>query len=120
MRGWPPALRRLIAELSRLPGIGEKTASRVALFIFDQEGSFAENLAAALLAVKDEVRRCTRCRGLGEGPLCEICSDPTLDTNLSCVVQSVADQVAFERTGAVHAPYPSFGGCAERGSSACH
>lgn len=105
MRGWPPALRRLIAELSRLPGIGEKTASRLALYIFDQEGSFADNLAAALVAVKTEVRRCTRCQGLSEGPLCEICADPTRDTHLLCVVQSVADQLAIERTGAFHAQY---------------
>lgn len=105
MRGWPPALRRLIAELSRLPGIGEKTASRLALYIFDQEAEFSEKLAAALLAVKDEVRRCTRCQGLSEEPLCDICSDPTRDPHLLCVVQSVADQLAIERTGTFNAQY---------------
>lgn len=105
MRGWPPALRRLIGELSRLPGIGEKTAGRLALYILDQDPSFASDLSSALLAVKTEIRRCTRCHGLSEGELCDICSDTTRDSSLLCVVQSVADQLAIERTGEFHAQY---------------
>src|SRR5699024_9811622 len=103
MRGWPPALQRLIVELSRLPGIGEKTASRLALHILDQESAFAERLAAALVTIKDEVRRCSQCNGLSEEALCDICTDPTRDKHLVCVVQSVADQLAIERTGTFNA-----------------
>lgn len=105
MRGWPPALQRVIAELSRLPGIGEKTASRLALYILDQESAFAERLADALTAIKDEVRRCAQCNGLSEDVLCDICTDPTREKHLVCVVQSVADQLAIERTGAFNAQY---------------
>ncbi len=105
MQGWPPALRRLISELSRLPGIGEKTAGRLALHIFDQDESFAVNLSSAIVAAKREVHRCERCGGLSEQQLCEICSDPTRDPHLLCVVQSVADQLAIERTGSFDAQY---------------
>lgn len=105
MRGWPPALRRLVGELSRLPGIGEKTAGRLALYILDQDVQFAAALSSALLAVKSEIQRCTRCNGLSEGELCEICEDSSRDPHLLCVVQSVADQLAIERTGEFHAQY---------------
>lgn len=105
MRGWPPALRRLVGELSRLPGIGEKTAGRLALFILDQDASFVQALSDAVLAVKAEVQRCERCNGLSEGPRCEICEDSTRDPHLLCVVQSVADQLAIERTSEYHAQY---------------
>lgn len=104
-RGWPPALRRLIGELSRLPGIGEKTAGRLALFILDQDSGFAADLSSALLAVKDEIRRCSRCNGLSEHALCDICEDPHRDQHVLCIVQSVADQLAIERTGEYHAQY---------------
>lgn len=105
MRGTPPALRRLIGELSRLPGIGEKTAGRLALYILDQPSSFADALAESLQRLKEEVRRCEQCGGLSEAPVCEICSDPSRDSATLCVVQSVADQLAIERTGEYRGTY---------------
>lgn len=105
MRGWPPALRRLVGELSRLPGIGEKTAGRLALYILDQDADFSRGLASALTALKEEVQRCERCNGLSEGPRCELCEDTTRDRRVLCVVQSVADQLAIERTAEYHGQY---------------
>lgn len=105
MRATPPALRRLIGELSRLPGIGEKTAGRLALFILDQPATFTDGLADALVRLKTEVRRCEICGGLAESPRCEICSDPQRDESTLCVVQSIADQLAIERTGEYRGRY---------------
>lgn len=105
MRGTPPALRRLIGELSRLPGIGEKTAGRLALYILDQPSSFSDGLADALIRLKEEIRRCEECSGLAEGPRCSICSDPSRDAGTICVVQSIADQLAIERTAEYQGRY---------------
>ena len=105
MHGTPPALRRLISELARLPGIGEKTAGRLALFVLDQPSTFAHGLAAALTRLGDEVRRCSECGGLAEGDRCEICLDDARDPATLCVVQSIADQLAIERTGEYQGRY---------------
>jgi len=80
-----PALARLVQELGKLPGIGEKTATRLALFILGADRAYAENLAEAIWAVKTETSYCQECFGLAEGEL------------LICVVEEPADQLAIER-----------------------
>ena len=94
----PDALNRLVAQLARLPGIGEKTAQRLAFFILRSPPEYAQDLVAALQEVRTKVRLCNRCFSLSEGELCNLCQDPRRDERLLCVVESVADMMAVERT----------------------
>ena len=94
----PEALERLIQELSRLPGIGPKTAQRLAFHLLRVDRVRAEALAAALLDVKARIGYCERCYNIAEGPLCAICSSPGRDASVLCVVESAFDVLAIERT----------------------
>jgi len=92
-----PALARHVRELGKLPGVGEKTATRLALFILGADRAYAENLAEAIWAVKTETSYCQECFGLAEGELCPVCRDPQRGEELICVVEEPADQLAIER-----------------------
>ena len=94
----PEALERLIQELSRLPGIGPKTAQRLAFHLLRVDRVRAEALAAAVLDVKARIGYCERCYNIAEGPLCAICSSPRRDATVLCVVESAFDVLAVERT----------------------
>lgn len=92
-------IARLLEELERLPGIGPKSAQRVAYHILrtDQEG--ATRLAEAIVEVKRSIHFCPRCFNFAETEFCEICSDPSRDSSALCVVEEPRDVVAIERTG---------------------
>ena len=90
---------RLIEELQRLPGIGPKSAQRLAFYILKGEESDVLRLADALAEVKRSVHFCPRCFNFAEEELCDICDDPRRDTTMICVVEEPKDIVAFERTG---------------------
>ena len=92
-----PSMARLIQQLARLPGIGEKTASRLAFHILRAERDYAQALADALLAVKDETRLCSICFALTESDPCPLCSDPQRAGEVICVVEEPADLLAIER-----------------------
>jgi recombination protein RecR len=92
-----PSMARLIQELARLPGIGEKTASRLAFHILRAERDYAQALADALLAVKDETRLCSVCFALTESDPCPLCLDPRRGAEVICVVEEPADLLAIER-----------------------
>jgi len=94
----PDPLNRLVAELAKLPGIGEKTAQRLAFHILRSPAQYAQDLSAAIAEVVKKVRLCQRCFGLTEAELCQMCQDPRRDERLLCVVENVADQLAIERT----------------------
>jgi recombination protein RecR len=94
----PEALERLIQELSRLPGIGPKTAQRLAFHLLRVDRVRAEALAAAVLDVKARIGYCERCFNIAEGPLCAICASPRRDGTVLCVVESAFDVLAIERT----------------------
>jgi recombination protein RecR len=94
----PEALERLIQELSRLPGIGPKTAQRLAFHLLRVDRVRAEALAAAVLDVKARIGYCERCFNIAEGPLCAICASPRRDGSVLCVVESAFDVLAIERT----------------------
>ncbi len=100
-----PALARLVQELGNLPGIGEKTATRLALFILGADRSYVESLAEAIWAVKAETTYCRECFGLAEGELCPICQDPQRSTESICVVEEPADLLAVERAHEYHGRY---------------
>lgn len=95
----PAPVERLVAELARLPGVGERTATRLAFHILDQAADTTRSLAEALVAVKERVRDCERCQNISEAPLCDVCRDPGRDHGLVCVVETVADLLAIEQTG---------------------
>src|SRR3989454_11227258 len=92
-------LEDLVRELTSLPGIGRKTAQRLAFHILKQPPEDAERLARAVLAVKERLGLCRQCRNLAEGGLCDICRDPARDATRGVVVEDVTTLYAFERTG---------------------
>src|SRR3989442_8312328 len=92
-------LEDLVRELTSLPGIGRKTAQRLAFHILKQPREDAERLASAILAVKERLGLCRQCRNLAEGELCDICRDPARDATQVVVVEDVTTLYAFERTG---------------------
>ncbi len=91
-------INNLIRELTKLPGIGEKTATRLAFFILRQPPQYASDLAKALLEMKNRVNFCSICLNLTECEPCEICSDPKRDESIICVVENPTDVLAVEKT----------------------
>ena len=96
---------RLIEAFARLPGIGPKTAQRLTYYLLRAPDGEARTLAAALIAVKDEVRFCEVCFDISAGPLCPVCADPSRDDARLCVVEEPLDVLALERTGAFRGRY---------------
>ena len=94
----PEPLERLIQELSRLPGIGPKTAQRLAFHLLRVDRVRADSLAQAIEDVKARISYCERCYNIAEGPLCAICASPRRDPSVLCVVESAFDVLAIERT----------------------
>jgi len=92
-------LQRLITALERLPGIGPKSAQRLAFHLLRGEEHEARDLAEALLAVKEQVRPCATCYNYSDGPECPVCSDPTRERGVICVVEQPSDVMALERSG---------------------
>ncbi len=105
MSHYPASILRLIAHFSRLPGIGEKTAERLAMHVLRTPQKEAEGLASAILDLKEKVRLCTECFGLSDTDVCRICSDPGRDETLICVVEQPAEMVAIERAGGFRGKY---------------
>lgn len=105
MSPYPAPIRQLIKYLARLPGIGEKTAERLALHLLYTADPFVEELGRSILEVKRKVRLCSRCFALADGDLCEICSHPGRDASVVCVVEQPGDLVALEKSGAFNGQY---------------
>ncbi len=110
MQHYPDSILNVIRQISRLPGIGEKTAERLALHILRSPGQEAEQLAAAIRDLKQKTRLCSRCYSLSDGPVCRICADPHRDNTRLCVVEQPADMVALEKSGAYKGLYHILGG----------
>ncbi len=106
----PAPLSRLVAELSRLPGIGRRTAQRLAFHILRAPQEEATALATAIREVKEKVGLCEQCFNLSEGPLCRICADPDRDRSTICVVEEPADVIPIERTHEYRGLYHVLGG----------
>jgi len=98
-------LNDLINSLTILPGVGKKSAQRMALYLLDKNKDGAGILAKTLEKAIDEIRRCTRCRMLTSNSLCKICSDNTRDMNSICVVENPSDVLAIESTGGFKGRY---------------
>ena len=103
-------ISRLIAELSRLPGIGQRTAQRLAFHILRADDDEALALAETIREVKEKVGLCEVCFNLAEGPRCRICDDERRDRSLICVVEEPSDVIPIERTGEYRGVYHVLGG----------
>ncbi len=108
--GLTPSMERLLDALKRLPGIGEKSALRLAFFVLRADASYAASLAEALLGVKEQSRLCSVCFGLTEQDPCRVCRDPRRRADEICVVEEPADMIAFERAQEYRGRYHVLGG----------
>jgi len=95
---YTPALSRLIELLAKLPGIGEKTAARLAFFILRGDETYASELARAVAEVKESTKFCETCYGFSEAVQCAICADVRRDPSVICIVEEPSDVIAVERT----------------------
>lgn len=100
-----PAINRLIDEFSKLPGIGRKTAQRLAFHIIDQDSKAVKEFAEALIDVKQKVKYCETCFNFTQTPVCEFCTDTKRDGSQICVVESPRDLYAIEGTKEFHGRY---------------
>jgi recombination protein RecR len=107
---YTPPIARLVEELSKLPGIGQKTAQRLAFHILRVPGEEATALAEAIVDAREKVSFCTRCFNFAQGEFCEYCMDVRRDALLLCVVERPQDIVAIERTGEFRGLYHVLGG----------
>ena len=105
MSHYPSSIRNLIQRIAKLPGIGEKTAERLAMHILRSPRAEVEQLSNSILAAKENIRLCKQCFGLSDDDVCQICSNPARDTALLCVVEQPADMVAMEKSGAFNGHY---------------
>jgi recombination protein RecR len=101
----PPALARLIDALQALPGVGPKTAQRMAFRLLQEERGAAQELSLALSGSLQKVGRCGRCRMFAEGPMCTVCANASRDDSQLCVVESPADVIAVENSGSYRGRY---------------
>lgn len=102
---YPPPLERLIRQFSRLPGIGQKSAIRLALFILGSQKELAQNLAESLIEVKEKIELCSVCFNLTDENPCAICTDENRAHGIICVVEGPGDQLAIEESGVFKGKY---------------
>lgn len=100
----------VVGELSRLPGVGRRTALRLAMHLLRMEVHEVEYMARSMAGFRSEIRYCKRCNNLSDHDLCEICSDPDRDTATVCVVEQVRDVISIENTGQYKGLYHVLGG----------
>ncbi|AMV70936.1 recombination mediator RecR [Desulfuromonas carbonis] len=100
-----PSFARLVAELAKFPGVGQKTASRLAFFLLRQPQTEAEALAAAICDLKAKIRFCSVCNHITETDPCSLCTDPGRDERLLCVVEEPQDLIAIERSRSFRGRY---------------
>ncbi|MBW1645731.1 MAG: recombination protein RecR [Deltaproteobacteria bacterium] len=111
MQSYPDSLKKLVEQLMKLPGVGRKTADRLAFHLVRVPRREAESLAAAVLEVKDRLSLCSSCQNLTDTDPCPICADPGRDRRLLCVVEMPADVTAIEKSGAFNGRYFVLHGC---------
>jgi recombination protein RecR len=103
-------LENAVNELARLPGIGKKTALRLALHLIRQDVQNVESFSQAILKMRNEIKRCTLCHNISDSEICDICANFKRDHSLICVVQDIRDVMAIENTGQYNGVYHVLGG----------
>ncbi|MBP2675768.1 MAG: recR [Deltaproteobacteria bacterium] len=107
---YPKPLRRLVQLLSRLPGIGEKTATRLAMFLLRMPPEFVRELGNAISGIPESVIRCSECLNIADEDPCTLCTDPARRDDVICVVEGPSDIVPIERSGEFKGRYHVLGG----------
>ncbi len=110
MAALPESISTLIAALGRLPGIGPRSAERIALHLVQAETAEVKQLADAILRARERIRFCATCGALTEQPTCSVCSDPRRDASLVCVVEQPVDILSVEKSGTYRGKYHVLGG----------
>ncbi|PQV63848.1 DNA replication and repair protein RecR [Abditibacterium utsteinense] len=107
---YPRPLERLLAELERLPGIGPKSAQRLAFFLLRADKNDNFNLADAIKSIKEQIRPCERCGNFTDVEVCDICTSPRRENGLMCIVGEARDVLAIENSGEFYGRYHVLGG----------
>jgi len=107
---FPPLIQRLVQQLRRMPGIGPRSAERIALWMVRRKDARAEEIAGAISNTVARIRSCARCGFFSEGEICAICADPERDSRRLCVVEEPTDILSLERSGVFRGLYHSLGG----------
>jgi recombination protein RecR len=110
MNLFPENLTRLIQQLNKLPGIGARSAERIALYLLRADEAEVKRLAELILQVREKVKNCSRCGALTETEPCAICSDPRRDSSTVCVVEKPTDIISIEKTAVYKGKYHVLGG----------
>ena len=110
MKALPDSLSRLIEGFARFPGIGKKTAQRMAFYLLKSDRGQAVELAKSILEIKDQIHECPICHNISETSPCGICADPKRDETILCVVEDTIDLLAFEKTNEYNGKYHVLGG----------
>ncbi len=103
-------LENAVNEISQLPGIGKRSALRLALHLLNRPVTQSEDLARAILALREQAKHCEICNALSDESICQICSDPRRDATLICVVEDIRDVLAIEATSEFKGRYHVLGG----------
>jgi recombination protein RecR len=107
---YPAAIRDLIAQLRQMPGVGPRSAERIALWMVRARGDQPEQIARAITDTRQSIRACNLCGFFSTTEICEICTEPSRSTELLCVVEQATDILPLEKTGAFRGRYHSLGG----------
>ncbi len=110
MHTLPDSANRLIDELSRLPGVGRKTAQRLAFHFLSSDAELSHSLSTALLDIKQKIKNCSSCHGITEEDPCKICIDEKRNSSFICVVENAYDIFVFEKTNSFSGKYHVLGG----------
>lgn len=108
--GYPKSISNLIESFKKLPGIGEKTAERMALSVLELDDDIVKFFSENLISVKTKITNCNVCYNLSEGDKCEICLDKTRDNNILCIVEEPKNVITFEKAGVFNGKYHVLGG----------
>lgn len=109
-RALPESLNRLVKEFTRFPGIGKKSAERMALHVLKSDRQLAVDLARSLLDVKDQIHNCPICHHISDTTSCPVCTDPKRNPTVVCVVEDVPDLLVLEKAGVITGRYHVLGG----------
>ncbi len=110
MRQYPQSIEQVIKWFSKLPGVGYKSAERMALKLIDMPEREVDQFAQSMIEMKQKIRACQQCNGISDTQLCEVCADPMRDKTIVCVVEQSKDMIAIERGGGYRGVYFVLGG----------